>query len=214
MTFQAQADTTYYIMVASTSASGGQLVFSLDEIPAPTNDDFDSATVIYALPFTETALDTRGATVAGDDPNVTCGGRQATVWYQFTPDHDMRLEARRTGSDYNAGIAIFTGSRGALNSVACRSGYDSTPLKLDVVVNTAYFIMVFADFGGGGISNKDIISQNDASVILKDSTISANTASRAGGLLNAGTLILNNSTVSKNTSSSEGGGGIDNRYVR
>src|SRR2546423_1414216 len=45
----------------------------------PLNDDFDSATVVTTLPFTDN-LDTSGATSAADDRG-DCGGTSASVWY-------------------------------------------------------------------------------------------------------------------------------------
>jgi hypothetical protein len=39
----------------------------------PPNDDFDQATVVSALPFTN-EVDTTGASQASDDPTETCGG--------------------------------------------------------------------------------------------------------------------------------------------
>src|SRR5450432_1131834 len=50
---------------------------------APSNDDFNNATVVSALPFTDN-IDTTGATAAADDPE-NCFQSNASVWYSFTP---------------------------------------------------------------------------------------------------------------------------------
>jgi hypothetical protein len=62
---------------------------------APPNDDFDNATSVTALPFTETE-DFSEATRAPDDP-YTSGWPK--VWYRFTPTTDTSLELDTTGSN-------------------------------------------------------------------------------------------------------------------
>ena len=54
---------------------------------------------------------------------------------------------------------------------------------------------------GGGIHNRTASTLN-----LTDSTISGNSASEGGGIVNNGTLTINNSTVSGNAASFSGGG--------
>ena len=39
------------------------------------------------------------------------------MWYQFTPTEDIRLNANTFGSDYDTGIAVYTGTPGALTSL-------------------------------------------------------------------------------------------------
>ena len=48
-----------------------------------------------------------------DDPANDCIGGH-TVWYQFTPSEDIRVNANTFGSDYDTGIAVYTGTRGTL----------------------------------------------------------------------------------------------------
>jgi len=54
---------------------------------------------------------------AADDPS--CAGREATVWYAYTPAEDTLVEASTLGSDYPTTISAYTGTRGALSQVAC-----------------------------------------------------------------------------------------------
>jgi len=82
----------------------------------PTNDDFDNAVVIAAPPFGHTT-DTTEATTAPDDPD--CAGNGHTVWYSFTPSADMDIVANTFGSDYDTTLSAYTGTRGALQQVAC-----------------------------------------------------------------------------------------------
>jgi hypothetical protein len=97
------------------SAGTPQADVSILQIPA--NDDFANAVVIGALPFT-TSLNTSEATAVDDPPN-DCLVDAHTVWYQFTATEDIRLNANTFGSDYDTGIAVYTGTPGALTLVAC-----------------------------------------------------------------------------------------------
>jgi hypothetical protein len=124
---------------------------ALPVVAQPSNDDFDSATVISTLPFSDSELDTTGATVASDDPSLFCtNGLSNTVWYSFTAPQNMPLGFEAFGTDYINAIAIFTGSRGALTFLGC-SGLGQNYQPLQAVAGTTYHIMVTADtFGSPG----------------------------------------------------------------
>jgi hypothetical protein len=98
------------------------LLFALLNVPAalaqPANDDFDTPTVISALPFTD-SISTADATTAGDDP--FCNGNEHTVWYSFSPTQDTPVKADTACSDYATTLGVYTDSRGALSEVACAS---------------------------------------------------------------------------------------------
>jgi hypothetical protein len=125
----------------------------------PPNDDFDQATVVSSLPFTN-ELDTTDASQASDDPS-DCGvaGGQKSVWYVFTPSHDLKVQADTYGSDYETSITAYTGVRGSLSFVPACSGKAGGLLYNQLVVSlregvTYYFeIFVFsgaeAPAGGG-----------------------------------------------------------------
>jgi hypothetical protein len=83
----------------------------------PPNDDFDQATVVSALPFTN-EMDTTEASSASDDP-TDCGGMggEKSVWYVFTPSHDLMVQADTYGSEYETFITAYTGVRGSLSFV-------------------------------------------------------------------------------------------------
>jgi len=114
---------THYLMVWPFDPfgenEGGKLSFTIDGVvasPPPANDDFDHATEIHALPFSD-SLSVLSATLATDDPPACRFTQQSTVWYRFTPPTDLTVMANTRGSNYNASVEIFTGSRGALTQV-------------------------------------------------------------------------------------------------
>jgi hypothetical protein len=129
-------------------SAAGLLLALLSTSPAlaqPANDDFDSATVISALPFTDT-ISTADATTAGDDPS--CNGNEHSVWYSFTPTQDLPVRADTSGSDHATSLGVYTGSRGALSEVACASS--PAEVTFDAKAGTTYFFMVASASGAPG----------------------------------------------------------------
>jgi hypothetical protein len=128
----------------------------------PANDDFDDAVVITTLPFTDN-LNTSEATTAADDPAdpedpAVCFIGGHTVWYQFTPSEDTRIDATTFGSDFDTGIAVFTGTRGALTLIGCNDDLltgrnRQSIVGFDAVAGETYFFMVgsFGDSPGGNL---------------------------------------------------------------
>jgi len=125
------------------------LLFALLNVPAalaqPANDDFDTPTVISALPFTD-SISTVDATVAADDP--FCNSSEHTVWYSFTPTQDGPIRADTFGSDYDTNLAVYTGSRGGLSEIAC--AFFPPQVTFNAAANTTYFFMVGSTFGVPG----------------------------------------------------------------
>jgi hypothetical protein len=146
VSFDVAAGVTYYIMVGRFgSGSGGDMQLHVQEVnvpPPPPNDDFDNATVITGLPYSET-LDVSAATRAGDDPYSSCGGWDHSVWYAFTPAETMWLEADPYGGTYDVSIAVYSGPRGGLTEAACRSDwYMGEPLRFLAQGGTTYYFML------------------------------------------------------------------------
>ena len=125
----------------------GSAQFDVSALAAPANDDFDAATTITALPFSET-LSIAEATVAADDrlheANCPAGIGGNTVWYEFTPDHDMRLSADVVNSRPTVIIFLYTGTRGNLTFARC-SDELPFPIIFDAVGGTTYHFMIGAD---------------------------------------------------------------------
>ncbi len=142
--FQAVAGETYYFMVSGNvhELGGGNLVFSANGSLPPENDDFDHATVISGLPFTD-SLATFGATLAPDDPTQPCTRCGYTVWYSVTPETDMWIEANTGGSDYDSILSVWTGSRGSLVKVDSAFGFYQAIFQ--AVAGETYYFMVSAN---------------------------------------------------------------------
>jgi hypothetical protein len=113
-------------------------------IQPPANDDFDNATAITALPFTDRE-NTIGATSAADDP-TDCYGTYASVWYELTSITNFQIKVDTSSSDYYTVVAVYTGTRGNLNLVDCRD-YCFT---MDVRAGETYYFMVTSYYGECG----------------------------------------------------------------
>ncbi len=135
-----------------------QQLFPQSGAPAPTptpttpppNDDFANATVIDALPFTDT-VDTTGATRETGEPTAPCdfGPLSGTVWYAFTPPESESISASANGSFFSAMVAVYTG-----NSLASLTELGCQPfgglLTFDASAGTTYYFQVAGLFGQGG----------------------------------------------------------------
>lgn len=118
----------------------------------PGNDDFDSAVVVSNLPF-QAAMATNDATAATDDP-TTCHNN-GSVWFSFTPDHDVVVVADTFGSDYDTVLSAYTGSRGSLNPVpgGCSDdagGTAQSRFQLTATAGTTYHFLAGRCCGNGG----------------------------------------------------------------
>jgi len=121
-------------------------------VPEPlVNDEFDGAIVIEALPFTD-YRDTTSATWSPTDP-YDCSSN-GSVWYAFTPETDIVLEANTIGSNYDTTLAAYTGTLGSLSLVpgACNDDYYGLQSRVTFQANagTTYYFLVGRCCGSGG----------------------------------------------------------------
>jgi len=125
--FSARSGVTYHIM-ASLPTSAELRLSAVALPPPPANDDFDAATIVGDLPFSD-AIDTRGAmfqlepghcsTPVFGGPLIGGVGPPTNVWYAYTPTEDTRVTVDTSGSNYTALSTAFSGQRGALVPLGC-----------------------------------------------------------------------------------------------
>ena len=128
-------------------------VAKLDLTPPVVNvDDFSTPGIIAALPITIPMADKDFiySTVASDDPLV-CGTNSQglhTIWYSYTATAFGEITADTFGSSFDSVLAIWTGTRGNLQSVACnddslKPGYSTqSEAKAVVMPGIKYYIEV------------------------------------------------------------------------
>jgi hypothetical protein len=107
------------------------------------NDDFDQATAITALPFTST-VDTRDGTAADDDPS-NCWWSTSSAWFRYTAPADgfVRMATDRPDDDKPA-ISAYTGERGALTWTpgACQYPHGGGSNTFAVTAGTTYHFLL------------------------------------------------------------------------
>lgn len=126
------------------------------------NDDFDSAFLISAMPYTD-IQDTYLDTTAVDDPSFPCGSQNqgmGSVWYRYTPTSTKLLTLSTSGSEYDTMLAVWTGSRGSLINVACNDDNDEGDLQsfLSIVISAGqtYYIEVAGYYLGNLSFHADV----------------------------------------------------------
>jgi hypothetical protein len=105
----------------------------------PANDDVGAATVVGALPFSDTVDTSEATTAAGD---LDCSGLDDThtVWYTITPQTDVVLGLRTTPQfPEHVFTSVATGSPGSLSFLQCSSLDTQT---LNATAGTTYFIQI------------------------------------------------------------------------
>lgn len=158
--FDVSAGMTYHIAVTwggGLYPPAGTLQFGVTQAPPPPqNDDFDSATAMTSLPFTQ-ELDVSEATEAADDPLPSCSGTlpepvslASTVWYSITPSTTDPIALGVRGGDFGPTVVLFSGSRGALTELNCSSGATTPGFTFDPVPGTTYHVLVGGATGDAG----------------------------------------------------------------
>ena len=115
------------------------------EAAPPSNDDFNNATLIAGLPFTD-STDISEATTDGADPSPCGNYPNNSVWYRYTPATSGVIQINTAGSSYTTAVGVFTGDSGMLYQVNC-SVYNFS-FNTYVDAGTTYSIMVVALSGG------------------------------------------------------------------
>lgn len=153
------------LVVAASLVAGLTARAGLTATPVGGSDDFDFATQIAGLPFSD-STDTRSATTAADDPAMPCGNGRGgnTVWWKYTPANNAVVLVNTFGSNYDTVLAVWTGSRGALALQACNDDAEGLQSQLwfEARAGTTYFVEV-ADYdsgpGQGGTLRLNVSSQ-------------------------------------------------------
>jgi hypothetical protein len=119
---------------------------------APANDQCSGAMAISGSGYTNTQS-TTSATSTGDPVPSCVSGFGKGVWYKYTPASGGRMVVDTMGSDFDTGLAIYTGTCGSLTQVACddESGGNRTSLITSAVTaGTTYYILAGGHNGLAG----------------------------------------------------------------
>lgn len=116
-----------------------------------TNDSFDGAYVVTAVPFTARTT-TGSATREPGEPDA-CAPVGTTAWYRYTAVADQRLVALTLGSDYALALGVFTGDAvNRLQPVGCDNGpRGSAQVGFRADKGETYYFQVTGVAGGGNL---------------------------------------------------------------
>lgn len=145
----------------------GSLLGIAPALAQPENDNFASATIVPAVPFTDITTNA-GATTEPSEPDPSCDpnplypldrNTQSTIWYRFTPAQSETLMADTFGTYSPTTIAVYRGSQlSQLTEVACdRSGgsggldwQSNSWLWFQAVVGQTYYVQIGERGGASG----------------------------------------------------------------
>jgi len=190
---------------------GGEFSVCVSEIIAPpVNDDPAGAIALTVgstctptsslLPSTLAATATAGVTAC---TATTPGTADDDVWYKFTTGSSAGLTYNMTAtgvSTYNAVLQLFSGTPGALTSVACananNNGVAETITSSTLTANTTYYLRVYHSGTGAANGNFTICVSVPAPVCVTTPTAPANASAVC---LSATATTLSWATVSSAT---------------
>jgi hypothetical protein len=116
------------------------------EIAHPlTNDDRNDARNVPSVPFTA-RTDTRRATYESGEPRACSTVSGGSVWYRYTPPHDIGLIANTFGSNYSTTLGAFTGA----TNLRCDTDVGGNAIVQFVAQKGVTYFFQVAGPGGGG----------------------------------------------------------------
>jgi hypothetical protein len=152
--WKASAGTTYMIQVGGSLGGNGDIHLRLVKATPPANDDFAHAKTVLA----DGALHLATTFSATSQPNeqvgtlnfCSYGAQNQSVWYKLTAPSTHSYTFDPTGSDFEAAIAVWTGSTlGSLTERACGVNGVSAPVTYTASSGTVLWIQA-SGFGEAG----------------------------------------------------------------
>lgn len=164
-----------------------------------TNDAFDGAYLVPAVPFTARTT-TRSATREPGE-STACAPVGGTAWYRYIAVRDERLVASTLGSDHALALGVFTGDRvNSVEPVGCNNGPTGNA-QVGFRANeggTYYFQMTGVAGGGNLVFSLNAVGRTDR-VSVSSSGAQADHESFGASLSADGRFVGFHSTASNLT---------------
>lgn len=187
----------------------------------PANDDFAAAQVLTGT-FSQSGIDTRGATKQTSDPTpsqVCVGGvdgfgpfftNNNTIWYKFTPTSSGTMSLDTIGADYDTVLTVWTQNastrRMQLVQAYCSDdivpaqNQDSQLANVAVTAGNTYYIMASSyDPGGGTMTFNFSTSLSGVAAAITISPSPVNISAVTGQTMGTVTVTYSNPTGSSVT---------------
>ncbi|PWB51113.1 MAG: hypothetical protein C3F13_14730 [Anaerolineales bacterium] len=145
------AGTTYYFQVFTDN--GGEVTFTMELIPPPSNDNFADAKVITEVPYSDFVEAVSATTEIGEPSVCSYWYFQKTIWYAFTPASSGSYTSEAQGS-YPV-IAVYSGTDlNNLKLLECRNNYAMIRATTRFEAGKTYYIQTFngAEYWGTTIN--------------------------------------------------------------
>ena len=136
----------------------------------PANDQCSGAVTVSSSGYTNTQS-TASATSTGDPAPGCVSGFGNGVWYKYTPASSGRIVVDTMGSDFDTGLAIYTGTCGSLTQVACdddNGGNRTSLITSSVTAGTTYCILAG---GHNGLTGNLVFHLAFTSTVAPSATI-------------------------------------------
>jgi hypothetical protein len=114
-----------------------------------TNDNFDSATVITSLPFSD-VINTAGTSTEAGEPQF-CNFMSETVWYSYTPATDQLLKADTAGTGFATNLNVYQSvgaGIGNLSFIGCAQSGNA--VSFSAQAGRTYYLQAGILFGASG----------------------------------------------------------------
>ncbi len=149
------AGNTYYVRVYSYYSGMDQGTFTIcvTTPSAPSNNNCSGATALGVSSNTSCTTSVNGTTQSATQSQAGCfGTADDDVWYSFVATGSSHTVTVTPGTLYDAVFQVFSGSCGALISLACidnSTGYGNESASITgLTAGNTYFIRVYSYFSG------------------------------------------------------------------
>uniref|UniRef100_UPI00053E73CA T9SS type A sorting domain-containing protein n=1 Tax=Lacinutrix jangbogonensis TaxID=1469557 RepID=UPI00053E73CA len=181
VTFTAQPNVTYYIMIEGYDEESGDFEMSLNcipNVPSPGNDSCGSATPLI-LGATLTGESTAGATddSTGETNDTECDPYtfKSDVWYTFQAPLTgaVNITTFISGNSDEANVAVYTSQNCTqldTDIIACSAGNGGESIDLTgLVVGQTYYVRVWSD---GAVSRNAQLVEGTFNITVTETTLS------------------------------------------
>ncbi|HSY16849.1 MAG TPA: immunoglobulin domain-containing protein, partial [Candidatus Acidoferrales bacterium] len=130
-------------LVTNAFGSAASTNVTLKVIDTVSNDLCSGAVVITGYSYTNVQSTVKASSFGDPVPDCIDGFGNG-VWYQFTPSASGLLLVDTLGSDFDTGLAIYTGSCGSLTEAACNDDFDgvTSAISLPATAGTTYYFLI------------------------------------------------------------------------
>ncbi|MDQ3982823.1 MAG: hypothetical protein M3271_09125 [Actinomycetota bacterium] len=164
---------TFATLILAVLVAGSPAVAQAKGDRRPANDESSAASVIGALPYSET-VNLRGATLQATEPQPSCSPIRSSVWYALSLAEEGKVIGE-VSSTFPSALAVYEQStEGLLQETACGSGQAGSTIQFDAVPNRIYLVQLSATGKKQGIADIALSMSSWREVTLFDQSFERN----------------------------------------